>query len=84
MDFATTSVSDWANGVCTAVTTYTQSLTDAASSLKSNVSKDGVQAATDQIKTATDTFTSDVKGLGKPKTDAGDRRRRRSTPSRGS
>jgi hypothetical protein len=66
------SATDWADGVCSAFTTYTQSVTDAANSLKGNVSKDGIKAATDQIQTATDSFQSDVKGLGKPKTDAGD------------
>jgi hypothetical protein len=63
-----TSAADWANGVCTAVTTYTQSVTDAATSLKGNVSKDGIDEATKQIQSATETFEDDVKGLGKPET----------------
>jgi hypothetical protein len=67
-----TSAADWANGVCTAVTTYTQSVTDAATSLKGNVSKDGIDEATKQIQSATETFEDDVKGLGKPETNAGD------------
>lgn len=66
------SATDWANGVCSAVTTYRQSVTNAVSSLKGNVSRDGVETATKQIQTATDTFEADVKSLGKPKTNAGD------------
>jgi hypothetical protein len=66
------SATDWANGVCSAVTTYKQSVTDAVSSLKGDVSKDGVEAATKQIQAATDNFESDVKSLGKPETDAAD------------
>jgi len=42
-------------------------------SLKSgNLSKDSVENAFDDFKSATKTFTDDVKGLGKPPTDAGD------------
>jgi hypothetical protein len=62
---------DWAGGVCTAVTTYQASLTDAAKSVTSNPSKAGLQDAADAAKSATDTFVSDLKGLGKPDTTAG-------------
>ena len=62
---------DWANGVCSAVTTYTKSLKDAAQTLTGNVSKAGLQDAADSVKSATDTFVSDTKSLGKPNTNAG-------------
>ena len=45
---------DWANGVCSAVTTYRQSVTDAANSLKSNVSQAGFKDATSQVQKATE------------------------------
>ena len=63
---------DWANGVCGAVTTYRQSVTDAADSLKSNVSQAGFKDATNQVQKATDTFVDKIKSLGKPETNAGE------------
>ena len=42
-----------------------------ASSLKSDPTKDGLKAAVDDAKSATDTAASDLKGLGKPDTPAG-------------
>ena len=67
----TSSTVDWANGLCSAVSTYQASLTTAAKSLTGNLSKAGLQDAADKAKTATDTFVSTTKGLGKPDTDSG-------------
>jgi ABC-type transporter Mla subunit MlaD len=68
----TTSASDWADSVCSAITTWTASLQSAAESLKGgNISKDSVNSAADDVKSATDTFVDDLKGLGKPDTEAG-------------
>jgi hypothetical protein len=68
----TTSASDWADGVCSAITTWTGSLQSAADSLKGgNISKDSLTSAADGVKSATDTFVGDVKGLGTPDTDGG-------------
>jgi hypothetical protein len=67
----TSSTVDWANGLCSAVSTYQASLTAAAKSLTGNLSKAGLQDAADKAKTATDTFVSTTKGLGKPDTDSG-------------
>ncbi len=53
------------------MSTYQASLTAAAKSLTGNLSKSGLQDAADQAKTATDTFVSTTKGLGKPDTDSG-------------
>ena len=53
------------------MSTYQASLTAAAKSLTGNLSKAGLQHAADQAKTATDTFVSTTKGLGKPDTDSG-------------
>src|SRR6478735_1935022 len=57
------STTDWANSLCSAVTTYRQSVTDAADSLKSNVSQAGFKDATNQVQKATDTFVDTVKSL---------------------
>jgi hypothetical protein len=64
---------EWANDFCGAVSTWKDSLTSTASSLQGgNLSKDTIQSAFDDFKSATKTFTDDVKGLGKPPTQAGD------------
>jgi hypothetical protein len=68
----TSATDDWANGVCSAITTWTNSLKSATSSLKGgNVSKDGLQGVADDLKSANETFVDDLKGLGKPDTEAG-------------
>ena len=66
------SATDWANGVCSAVSTWTTSLADAADSLKNgNVTKDSIQSAADDAQDATKTLRSDLKKLGKPNTQSG-------------
>jgi membrane-associated HD superfamily phosphohydrolase len=67
----TSSTVQWANGLCSAVSTYQASLTAAAKSLTGNLSKSGLQHAADQAKTATDTFVSTTKDLGTPDTESG-------------
>lgn len=67
----TISTADWANGVCGAAVTYQASLTDAVTSLTGNLSKSGLQDVADQVKSATDTFISTTKDLGKPNTTDG-------------
>lgn len=64
---------EWANDFCGAVTTWKDSLTSTANSLKGgSLTKDTVQNAFDDFKSATKTFTDDVKGLGKPPTQTGE------------
>lgn len=64
---------DWASSFCTSVNTWKSSLNSAIAPLKSgNVTKDSVQSAFNDFKSATDTFTKDIKSLGKPPTQAGD------------
>ena len=67
----TTSPSEWANGVCSAINTWTGSVKSAGESLKDSPSKDGLDSAANDVKSATDTFVSDLKDLGKPDTKAG-------------
>lgn len=67
----TMSTVDWMNGVCSAASMYRTSVTDAAKSFTSNPSKAGLQDAADKVKSATDTFVSTTKGLGKPNTSSG-------------
>jgi hypothetical protein len=63
---------DWANGFCSSATTWKESVQSAISPLKNgNISKDSINTAYDDFKSATDTFVKDVKDLGKPNTQDG-------------
>ena len=62
----------WASGVCSSITTWQAAITSAAGSVKSDPTKNGLQAATGDAKSATETLSSDdLKGLGKPDTPSG-------------
>jgi hypothetical protein len=63
---------DWANGLCSAVTSYKSSLGDVGKSLKSTPSRSTLEQAAQDTKTATQTLVASVKDLGKPGTAAGD------------
>lgn len=66
------STADWADGVCSAVTTWKSSITSSAESLKGgNLSQDSLKSARDDMTSATDTLESDLKDLGKPDTQVG-------------
>jgi methyl-accepting chemotaxis protein len=68
----TTPTSEWADGLCSAITTWTSSLTSIGTTIKEGgLTKDSLSSAIDDAQTSTDTFTSSLKGLGKPDTDAG-------------
>ena len=66
------STSEWADGLCSSIVDWTDSVSSAATSLKDgNLSKETVQSAADDVGTATETFVDNVKGLGTPDTEAG-------------
>ena len=66
------SATAWADDVCTAITTWTDSITATTDSLKGgNLSKDALSSAVDDLASATNDFVDDVKGLGPPDTEAG-------------
>ncbi len=67
----TSSADDWANGLCSALVTWTSSVKSATGSFKGGVSKDSLESATGDIKTASNTLVTDLKDLGKPDTKAG-------------
>jgi gas vesicle protein len=68
------SATEWADDVCSAITSWSDSVTSAADSLRGgNLSEDAVKSAVDDLKTATSDFVDDVRGLGKPDTEAGDK-----------
>jgi hypothetical protein len=64
---------EWAGSFCSSVTTWKDSVQSAAAPLKSgNITKDSIQTAFNDFKSATDTFVKSVKDLGKPSTNDGD------------
>jgi gas vesicle protein len=66
------SAEDWAQDLCTAITNWSDSVKTAGQSLQGgNLSEGDIKDTTDKIKSATNTLSSDLKGLGKPDTDAG-------------
>jgi hypothetical protein len=64
---------DWANGLCTSLTTWSDSMQSAATTLQdtSSLSVDTIKGAIDDVVTATSTLASDVSELGRPDTEAG-------------
>jgi hypothetical protein len=62
----------WANSLCTSATTWEDSITAAANSVKSGgFSQSSLRKASNDIQDATKTLVSDVKKLGRPPTKAG-------------
>jgi ABC-type transporter Mla subunit MlaD len=63
---------DWADNLCSAITTWSTSVQTAGQSLKNgSLSEGDLKKTTSEIKDATSKFSDDLKGLGKPDTDAG-------------
>lgn len=66
------STSEWADGLCSAITTWTSSLSSIASTLQSGgLNKDSLTSAADDAKSSTDEFTSTLDDLGKPDIESG-------------
>jgi hypothetical protein len=67
-----TTTAEWANGLCSAISTWKGSISSAADSIKGgDLSKSSLQTTANNVKTATSTFESSVKKLGKPPTKTG-------------
>ena len=62
----------WADGLCSSITVWTSSLTSVVDTVKGgDLSQESLTGAVDAAKTATDTFTTSLAGLGKPDSEAG-------------
>lgn len=64
---------EWADGFCTAITTWTdsiQSVTERFTDL-SSFSQEGLEEAANDVKGATDDLVDDLQGLGAPDTESG-------------
>lgn len=63
---------EWADSLCSAINTWTTSITSIVDPIKSgDISRDSLTTVVDDAKGATDTLISDLEGLGKPDTEAG-------------
>lgn len=64
---------EWADGFCTAITTWTDSIKTVTEQFTdlSSFSQDGLEEAANDVKSATDTLVDDLKGLGAPDTESG-------------
>ena len=64
----------WANGFCSSLTTWSTSVKSSIDPITAgNLSSDAVNGAVDDVKSATDKLTSDLKALGAPDTDSGEK-----------
>jgi hypothetical protein len=65
---------EWAEGFCTAITTWTDSITEATDELRSlsSLNRDSFEQAGEDIRTATQAFGDDLRALGSPETESGD------------
>lgn len=69
---ATSATTEWAGGVCTALVTWKDAVAGAGESLQGgNLSADGLKGAAGDVEEATRTLADDLKGLGRPDTQAG-------------
>lgn len=68
----TTPTQEWADNLCSSISTWTTSLSSIVGELQSGgITKDSLQSAVDDAKTATDEFTTSLGDLGRPDTEAG-------------
>lgn len=69
----TAPASEWADGFCTAVTTWTDDLTAIKDDFGlDDLSQDGLQAAADDVTALTQTLVDDLEALGAPDTESGE------------
>jgi len=64
---------EWADGFCTAITSWTDSIQSVPEQFSdlSSLSQDGLEDAASDVKSSTDELVDDLKGLGAPDTESG-------------
>jgi hypothetical protein len=68
------SATEWADGVCSSITTWSESISSTADSLRGgNLTEDELRSAADDVENATNDFVDDLRGLGEPDTEAGEK-----------
>lgn len=65
---------EWAEGFCTAITTWTDSITGVTEqfSSPSSLTSEGLTEATNDVKSSTETLVDDLRALGAPDTESGE------------
>src|SRR5262249_32658113 len=66
-------VVEWADGFCTDVTTWKDQLTKIGQDFLASPSKESLQTAADDVKAANQKLSDDLKSLGTPDTESGDK-----------
>jgi ABC-type transporter Mla subunit MlaD len=67
------SATEWADDVCSATTTWTESIRSTVDSLRGGgLSEDELRDAVDDVESATTDYVDDLRGLGRPDTEAGE------------
>jgi methyl-accepting chemotaxis protein len=66
-----TDTQEWADGICTSLSTWEEAITAIVANLRQNPSRTGVQDAVGEAKSATETLADDLRDLGRPDTEAG-------------
>jgi hypothetical protein len=68
------SATDWANDLCAAITEWTNSVESTSNALRGgDLSQESLTEAAEEFQAAGEEFVDDVRGLGAPDLDAGDR-----------
>ena len=67
----TESLTDWANGFCSAFGSWSTTMTAIGKDLQQTPTKDNLQSAGDDVKSANETLANQLKGLGKPDIERG-------------
>jgi len=71
-DDDTPTATEWADNVCSAMSTWIDSVSSATASLgEGGLSEDGLESAVDDVREASETLADDLQGAGRPDTDAG-------------
>ena len=66
------SATDWADDVCSAISTWTASVAATAESLRADPGEDALRNAVDNFQSSTNDFVDELQGLGAPETEAGE------------
>jgi hypothetical protein len=71
-DDDTPAATEWADNVCSAMSTWIESVSSATESLgEGGLSEDGLEDAVDDVRSATQTLADDLQDTGRPETEAG-------------
>jgi len=67
----TSATVEWADGYCTAITSWSDDLKQATAGLPSSLNQEGLDQAANDVRTSTQQLVDDLKSLGAPDTESG-------------